>query len=69
MERANIDRINELKKLSLERELTEQELAEREQLRNAYRKAFREQFRQQLDNTVVEYPDGTRKTLRESQQK
>jgi len=29
-------------------------------------KAFRAQMRNQLDSTVVEYPDGTRKPLRDA---
>ena len=61
MERANIERINALTEISRRRELTEEEQAERKRLREAYLKAFRSQ----LDNTVVEYPDGTRKPLRE----
>lgn len=65
MERANIERINALTEISRRRELTEEEQAERKRLREAYLKAFRSQMRAQLDSTVVEYPDGTRKPLRE----
>lgn len=65
MERANIERINELSRIARERELTEAERAERQELRAAYLRAFRAQFRQQLDNTVVEYPDGTRRPLKD----
>ena len=65
MERANIERINALTEISRRRELTEEEQAERKRLRESYLKAFRSQMRAQLDNTVVEYPDGTRKPLRE----
>lgn len=61
----NLKRINELTAISRQRELTTQEQAERQQLRQEYLKAFRAQMRQQLDNTVVEYPDGTRKPLRD----
>lgn len=61
----NLKRINELTAISRQRELTVQEQAERQQLRQEYLKAFRAQMRQQLDNTVVEYPDGTRKPLRD----
>ena len=42
------------------------EQAERQERRQAYLKAFRSQFRQQLDNTVVEYPDGTRESLKDA---
>ena len=65
MERANIDRINELSRIARERELTEEEKAERQELRAAYLRAFRSQFKRQLDNTVVEYPDGSRVPFRD----
>lgn len=68
MERANIERINALTAISRQRDLTAEELVERQQLRAAYLKAFRSQMRQQLDNTVIEYPDGTRKPLRDMNQ-
>jgi len=68
MEKRNIDRISELTRISRERELTAEEQAERQQLRQNYLKAFRGTFRAQLDNTVVEYPDGSRVSLRESAQ-
>ena len=65
MERANIERINELSRLARERELTEAEKAERMELRTAYLRAFRAQFKAQLDATVVEYPDGSRLPLKD----
>lgn len=61
----NLKRINELTAISRQRELTAQEQTERQHLRQEYLKAFRAEMRQQLDNTVVEYPDGTRKPLRD----
>ena len=66
MEKSNIERLNALTALSKERELTAEEQAERQERRQAYLKAFRSQFRQQLDNTVVEYPDGTRESLKDA---
>lgn len=66
MERANLDRLNALTAISRERELTAEEQSERQERRQAYLKAFRAQMRQQLDNTVVEYPDGSRKPLRDA---
>ncbi|MBQ8507955.1 MAG: DUF896 domain-containing protein [Clostridia bacterium] len=69
MERANIERINALTQISSERELTPEEQKEREERRAAYLKAFRAQMRGQLENTVVEYPDGSRVSLREAAQK
>lgn len=61
----NLKRINELTAISRERELTPEEQTERQQLRQEYLEAFRAQMRQQLDSTVVEYPDGSRKPLRD----
>ena len=69
MEQMNLKRINELTAISRERELTAEEQAERQQLRENYLKAFRAQMRQQLDSTVVEYPDGSRKSLRDAGKK
>ena len=59
-----IDRINELARKSRTDEgLTEEEKAEQAALRKAYVEAMRASLRGQLDNTVVIYPDGTRKPL------
>ena len=66
MDLENIKRINELTELSRRRELTEAEQAERKRRRDAYLKEFRDQMRAQLDNTVVEYPDGNRKPFRDA---
>lgn len=65
MEQMNLKRINELTAISRQRELTVEEQAERQQLRQEYLKAFRASMRQQLDSTVVEYPDGSRVPLRD----
>lgn len=65
MDRRSIERINQLTQISRERELSAEELAERQRLREAYLKAFRGQMRQQLENTVVQYPDGSRAALRD----
>ncbi len=69
MDKANIDRINELSRLSRVRELTESEKLERSERRTAYLKAFRERFRSQLDNTVIEYEDGTTVELKDRNKK
>ena len=45
MERAKLDRINELGRIAKERELTEAELAERAALREEYIKYFRASLR------------------------
>ena len=69
MEKRNLERISQLSKLSRERELTPAEQAERQELRQNYLKAFRSQMRAQLDNTLVEYPDGSRTSLRDAAKK
>ena len=53
-----IKRINELTKISRERELTPDELEERKKLRAAFLENFRAGFRQQLEDTVVIDKDG-----------
>ena len=63
MEQKNLARLNELAKIAKMRDLTAQEEAERAALRSEYLKSFREAFRQQLDNTVIQYDDGTRVPL------
>ena len=60
-----IERINELSRLARQRELTSDEQAERQKLRQEYLHAFRQQTREMLDNTYVQYPDGSKKTLKE----
>ncbi len=44
--------------------LTDEEIADRDRLRQEYLAAFRKNFRSQLDNTVIQYPDGTKKSLK-----
>ncbi len=52
-----IDRINELAKLSKERELTNEEKEEQAKLRKEYLALFREGFKQRLDNIKVVKPN------------
>ena len=66
MESERIDRINELAKLAKERELTSEEIQEREELRKGYLENFRANMKATLDNTVVEYPDGTKMPLKDA---
>ena len=66
MEKHHIDRINELSRIARERALTDDEQRERGELRQNYLAAFRRQFRSQLENTVVQYPDGTCVPLRDA---
>lgn len=44
--------------------LSPEEIADRDRLRQEYLAAFRKNFRSQLDNTVIQYPDGTKKSLK-----
>ena len=64
MEKAKLDRINELAKKSKEAPLTEEEKAEQYELRQEYIREIRLSFGAMLDNTVIQYPDGTRKSLK-----
>jgi uncharacterized protein YnzC (UPF0291/DUF896 family) len=59
-----MERISELTRLSRERELTAEEQAERQALREEYIREFRSNMKQILDNTTVERPDGTVEPLR-----
>ena len=69
MDDRSIRRISELTRLSRERALTEAEMDERHRLRQNYLTAFRSQMRSQLDNTVVQYPDGSRVPFRDAAKK
>ena len=64
MEKAKIDRINELARLSKTRPLTEEEKKEQAALRAEYIRDFRASFGGILDNTVIERPDGSREKLK-----
>lgn len=63
MEQKKIDRINELARISRERELTPAEAQERQALREEYIAAFRASLTGQLDNTVIVDKDGNRTRL------
>lgn len=60
MTKEQVARINELARKKKTIGLTEGELQEQAQLRAQYLKDFREGFRQQLDNTYIQYQDGTK---------
>ena len=64
MEQAKVARINELARLSKERELTEAERTEQAALRAEYIRDFRASFGSILDNTVIQRPDGSREKLK-----
>ncbi len=63
MEKEKVNRINELARLSKERQLTEEEKAEQHALRQEYIAEIRASFGGMLANTVIERPDGSREKL------
>lgn len=62
MDKAKIQRINELARKSRTTQLTPEELAEQKALRDEYRAGFKRDLMQQLDNTYVidEYGNKTK---------
>ena len=67
MEKQKLDRINELAKKKKEGTLTEEEAVERKALHDEYILEFRRSFGAILDNTVIQYPDGSRKSLKKEE--
>ena len=63
MENSKLARINELAKLAKERELTAEELAERDVLRKEYIAEWRQGAMSVLDNVVIQTPDGKKHKL------
>jgi len=63
MEKAKIDRINELAHLAKERALTEAELSERDALRREYIEEFRRATIDVLEHTYIQTPDGKKHPL------
>ena len=63
MENTKIQRINELARLAKERELTDEELHERDILRKEYIAEWRKGAEQGLDNTYIQTPDGKKHKL------
>jgi uncharacterized protein YnzC (UPF0291/DUF896 family) len=63
MESEKLNRINELAKLAKERELTGEELAERDALRKEYIAEWRRGAEQVLENTYVVGADGVKRKL------
>lgn len=64
MEQKKIDRINELaRKAKTAEGLTPEELAERDVLRREYIDSYKRSLAAQLDNTYIQYPDGSRRKL------
>ena len=63
MEKAKIDRINELAHIAKERELTPQEFEERAALRREYIEEFRRATIDVLEHTYIQTPDGKKHPL------
>jgi uncharacterized protein YnzC (UPF0291/DUF896 family) len=58
-----IARINELAAIAKTRELTPEELTERDKLRRIYIDSVKQNLVGQLENTTILYPDGTKKKV------
>ena len=63
MENSKLERINELARLAKERELTAEELQERDTLRKEYIAEWRQGAIAVLENTYVVTPDGKKHKL------
>ena len=61
---SKLERINELARIAKERELTAEEIAEREILRKEYLAEWRLGAEQVLDNTYIVDRNGVKKKLR-----
>ncbi len=69
MEKEKLDRINFLAKKSKTEGLNDEEKAEQAALRKEYLAEFRAQFTGMLENTVIQYPDGSRERMEERKRK
>lgn len=65
MEKAKLERISELTRISRQRPLTPEETEERELLRSEYLRDFRASITGILDNSVIVRPDGSREQVRD----
>ena len=63
MENTKLNRINELVRIAKERELTSEELSERDALRKEYIAEWRRGAEQVLENTYIVGPDGKKRKL------
>lgn len=69
MEKAKIDRINELAKKQKASGLTDAELDEQKALRAEYLEAIKANITAAIENTTFEYPDGSTFTPRKNKEK
>lgn len=63
MENSKLQRINELARIKKERELTAEELAERDALQKEYIEEWRKGAIEVLENTYIQTPDGKKHKL------
>ena len=63
MENSKLERINELAHIAKQRELTEEEIAERAILRKEYIEEWRKGAIDLLENTYIQTPDGKKHKL------
>ena len=67
MEKSRTEKLNEYAaRVKAGETLSPEEIADRDRLRQEFIAEFRKNFRQQLDNTVIQYPDGTKKSLKKN---
>lgn len=69
MEQSKINRINELARKKKASGLTEAELKEQKKLREEYLLTIKKDLTNTLDNTCIEYPDGSRAKLKKETNK
>ena len=61
MEKEKLERISHLSRLSRERNLTDEEIKERMELRGQYIAEMKASLKHTLDNTYIQKPDGMEK--------
>lgn len=69
MDHKKIERISELTRISRVRQLTHEELEEREALRKEYLDGFRQNAQAVLESVRIKRPDGTIEPLKKKQGK
>lgn len=64
-EKTNKEKLNEYAiRVKAGEILTPEEIADRDRLRQDFLAEFRKNFRSQLEHTVIQYPDGSKKPLK-----
>ena len=63
MENSKLERINQLARIAKERELTAEEIAERDVLRKEYIAEWKKSAIDLLENTYIQTPDGKKHKL------